>query len=287
MCTRFQVGMSFHYSRVKNGTAGSYGKTTLSILKNCQSIFQSSAPLCVPTSNVLLGVILKSNTGVCTWPGTSPYRFGSTVKVMLLERLVHGDVAREIKGQEAGHLLWPESVGVIQFSVDGSSVGLAEKMSGFPKNAMDGGNDSQVAKWCSLETNPEMLAEPFLFDFISQKINFYFQRSRKRNPGIAIMGWRSILWLEQIYWPLTYLRMPSWEFVVLLGFVVCPPWKLRMLFTSLVHGLPARGRKWGVCVHMPDGEQGSLGIWNSKREWEPLTARVFKPRSKTSHNCRI
>lgn len=101
-------------------------KLRLAFWRTAKVVSEVAAPLCIPTSNVLSGVILKSNTGVCTWPGTSPYRFWSTVKVMLLEWLVHGDVAREIKGQEAGHLLWPGSVGVIQFSVDGSSVGLVE-----------------------------------------------------------------------------------------------------------------------------------------------------------------
>lgn len=102
------------------------GKLRLAFWRTAKVFSKVAAPLCIPTSNVLSGVILKSNTGVCTRPGMSPYRFWSTVKVALLEWLVHGDVAWEIKDQEAGHFLWPGSVGVIQLSVDGSSVGLVE-----------------------------------------------------------------------------------------------------------------------------------------------------------------
>ena len=55
------------------------------------------------------------------------------------------------------------------------------------------------------------------------------------------MGWRTVMWPEQTYWSLTCLGMLSWEVSILLGSVGCPSWKLRMLLTSLVHGLPTSG----------------------------------------------
>ena len=72
---------------------------------------------------------------------------------MLLEWLVYNDVEWEVKDQEA------ESVGVIQFSVVGSSVWMVtgrkdvrvpEEHSGQWKRFLE--------KWCSLEINPEVPA---------------------------------------------------------------------------------------------------------------------------------
>lgn len=89
----------------------------------------------------------------------------------------------------------------------------AEKMSGFLKLRVDNGNDGQVEKWRSPETNSEMLARPLLFDLDITENTFL--RSEKQKG------------------------MPFWEVWLVLSSVGCPSWKRRALFTSLLRVLPA------------------------------------------------